>query len=201
MQYRGQETKLYNWTMQQLKIGSLNSDRYTQITDTTWEEYRRLVLPNQLVSYLNGTISIMAPGRNHEIIGDLLRAIIWAYCRATETPLFTYNQTRLTAEGKEGKEPDLAYCVGEDGETPDLAVEVNLTSGSINDLSKYKYLKVAEVWLWERDRVRFFAYQNEGYLEIRSSNFISGMTVERATTIVNECFGGDLLQVDRYFDR
>ena len=186
--------------MQQLKIGSSNSDRYTQITDTTWEEYCRLVLPNQLVSYLDGTISIMAPGRNHEIIGDLLRAIIWAYCRASKTPLFTYNQTRLTAEGKEGKEPDLAYCVGKDSTTQDLAVEVNLTSGSINDLSKYKYLKVAEVWLWERDRVRFFTYQNDGYIELNSSIFISGMTVEQATTIVNECFGGDLLQVDRYFD-
>jgi Uma2 family endonuclease len=56
--------------MEQLTIGTIHSDRYTHITDVTWEEYERLQFPNQLVSFLNGTITIMSPGRNHEIKSD-----------------------------------------------------------------------------------------------------------------------------------
>jgi Uma2 family endonuclease len=81
--------------MQQITIGTIHSDRLTQITEVTWEEYEQLQLPKQLVSFFNGTITIMSPGRNHEIIGDLIRAVIWGYCRRIKLYPYTFNQTRL----------------------------------------------------------------------------------------------------------
>jgi Uma2 family endonuclease len=129
-----------------LTIGTSKSDRITTITDTTWAEYIALDLNNKRVSFRNGIITIVSPGRNHEMIGDNI-------------PLFTFNQTTLKEEGKEGKKPDVAYCFNVDKDKPDLAVEVNLTSGSIDDLTKYQYLKIAEVWLWEGNMIKFFAYR------------------------------------------
>ena len=182
-----------------LSIGTQKSDRITTITNTTWAEYISLDLPSKRVSFRNGVITIVSPGRNHELIGDYIRAIIWAYCRKNNLALFPYNSTTLKEEGKEGKEPDVAYCFGIDKNKPDLAVEINLTSGSIDDLTKYQYLKIAEVWLWEDNQIRFFAYRDSGYLELTTSNCLSNLKCDRVTEIVNSCFGKSVLEVEKYF--
>ena len=182
-----------------LSIGTPKSDRITTITNTTWAEYINLDLPSKRVSFRNGVITIVSPGRNHELIGDYIRAIIWAYCRKNEIALFPYNQTTLKEKGKEGKEPDVAYCFEIDKDKPDLAVEINLTSGSIDDLTKYQYLKIAEVWLWENNKIRFFVYRESGYLELTLSNYLSNLNSDRVTKIVNNCFGKSVLEIENYF--
>ncbi|NES63928.1 MAG: Uma2 family endonuclease [Okeania sp. SIO2D1] len=182
-----------------LTIGTQKSDRISTITNTTWAEYISLDLPKLRVSFRNGVITIVSPGRNHELIGDYIRAIIWAYCRQNNLALFPYNQTTLKEEGKEGKEPDVAYCFEIDKDKPDLAVEINLTSGSIDDLTKYQYLKIPEVWLWENNKVRFFVTSDSGYLELTISNSLPNLNSDRVTTIVNSCFGKSVLEVENYF--
>ena len=183
-----------------LTIGTQNSDRITTITDTTWAEYITLNLPTKLVSYRNGAITIVSPGRNHEQIADYIRSIIWTYCRKNNLPLFSYNQTTLREEGREAKEPDVAYCFREDKDKPDLAVEVNLTSGSIDDLTKYEYLKIAEVWVWEQNKVRFFAYRSQGYTESTTSSCLPYLKCDRVTQVVNSCFGKSILEVEKAID-
>ena len=182
-------------TIMQLTIGT-HSDRTTLISDATWEEYQNLSIPNCLVSYLNGVIAIVSPGRNHEIISDLIRAVIWGYCRKHKLLFFTYNQTRLVYEGKEGKEPDVAYCFEKDKDRPDLAVEVNLTSGSINDLSKYQYLDIPEVWVWSQNKIEFFVKNKTGYQQVILSKFLPKLASDRVTNIVNSSFGKSPLEVE-----
>lgn len=182
-----------------LSIGTEKSDRITTITNTTWAEYINLDLPSKRVSFRNGVITIVSPGRNHEMIGDYIRMVILFYCRYLNLPLFPYNSTTLKEEGKEGKEPDVAYCFEIDKDKPDLAVEVNLTSGSIDDLTKYQYLKIAEVWLWEDNKIRFFVYRESGYLELTVSNSLPNLNSDRVTNIVNSCFGKSVLEVEKYF--
>ncbi|MEL6441610.1 MAG: Uma2 family endonuclease [Cyanobacteria bacterium J06621_8] len=182
-----------------LSIGTRESDRITTITNTTWAEYISLDFPSKRVSFRNGVITIVSPGRNHELIGDYIRLIILAYCRNFNISVFTFNQTTLKEEGKEGKEPDVAYCFEIDKDKPDLAVEINLTSGSIDDLTKYQYLKIAEVWLWEDNKIRFFGYGKSGYLELNISNYLPNLNSERVTEIVNNCFGKSVLEVEKYF--
>lgn len=183
----------------QLTIGTAKSDRTTLISDSTWAEYQELNLPNCLISFRNGIITIVSPGKNHEIISDLIRAVIWAYCRQINLLPFTFNQTRLTyegKEGKEGKEPDVAYSFGADKEKPDLAVEVNLTSGSLDDLTKYQYLGIPEVWIWEKNRIKFFVRDSTGYSESSTSICLPGLESEITTVIINSCFGKSPLEVE-----
>ncbi|MDJ0553445.1 MAG: Uma2 family endonuclease [Microcoleaceae cyanobacterium MO_207.B10] len=182
-----------------LTIGTQKSDRISTITNTTWAEYISLDLPSKRVSFRNGVITIVSPGRNHELIGDYIRLIILAYCRNLNIPVFTFNQTTLKEEGKEGKEPDVAYCFEIDKDKPDLALEINLTSGSIDDLTKYQYLKIPEVWVWENNKVKFFVTSDSEYLESTISNYLPNLNSDRVTTIVNSCFGKSVLEVEKYF--
>lgn len=204
----------------QLKIGSQKSDFTTLISDATWEEYRDLMFPNCLISFRNGVITIVSPGRNHEIISDLIRAVIWGYCGKMQSLFFTFNQTRLTCEGKE---PDVAYSFGENKDKPDLAVEVNLTLGEClrhsdsiaganwssppfrrnveplqrllhahDDLTKYEYLEIPEVWLWEQNRIKFFVRVSRGYTESAVSICLKGLESDRLTDIINDSVGKSL---------
>ncbi len=183
--------------LNQLTIGTQNSDRTFVITDASWEEYENLELPHHLVSFRNRVITIVSPGRNHEMIGDLIRAVIWGYCRQIKLLPYTFNQTRLKQEGQEGKEPDVAYSFSINKESPDLAVEVNLTSGSIDNLTKYQYLNIPEVWIWEQNKIRFFVKDNVGYLEKTASIYLPGLKSEEVTKIINSCFVKSPLEVDR----
>lgn len=186
--------------MQQI-IGTPKSDRYSIITDTDWSEYQKTKPPNCLVSFRNNIITIMSPGRNHEIIGDLIRAVIWGYCRQTGLLIYTFNQTRLIESGKEGKEPDVAYSFSKDKDKPDLAVEINFTSRSIDDLTKYQYLKIPEVWLWEKDQIKFFVFRPDGYLELTRSEFLPELQSIFVTDIVNHNKDKSPLEVEKLMEK
>ncbi len=56
----------------QLTIGTQKSDRITTITDTTWAEYAALNLPSKRVSYRNGVVTVVSPGRNHGMISVII---------------------------------------------------------------------------------------------------------------------------------
>ncbi len=124
---------------------------------------------------------------------------------------------------------DVGYSFDVDKQKPDLAVEINLTSGSIDDLTKYQYLKISEVWLWENQQIKFFqldkiraAFGTEssialrdspaklsansssrkralGYIQIAVSRHLPELTSDRVTEIVNSCFGKSVLEVEKYF--
>ncbi len=131
-----------------IKQKFIQEDQVLILTGATWTDYEAMSsteYDHYLISYLNGQITIMSPGRNHERIAQIIGVLILAYCEKYDIPCFLFGSTRLKEENLEGKEPDNGYAFFTDKENPDLTVEVNFTSGSINDLTKYKYLKVPEV--------------------------------------------------------
>ncbi|MEM6611673.1 MAG: Uma2 family endonuclease [Cyanobacteria bacterium P01_C01_bin.72] len=116
-------------------------------------------------------------------------------------PFFTFNQTRLVYEGKEGKEPDVAYSFGKDKEMPDLAVEVNITSSSINDLTKYQYLAIPEVWIWSQESIKLFVKVEQGYLNVAVSNCLPNLKSDLVTDVVNSSFGKSPLEIEKLLNQ
>lgn len=62
---------------------------------------------------------------------------------------------------KAGAEPDECYCIGEEKSVPDIAVEVNMTSGNIDKLETYRRLGVKEVWMWKTNRLSLYHLREE----------------------------------------
>ena len=78
----------------------INRDKFAQedqiltITGATWSDYQGFEsqeYPGYRVSYLNGEITIVSPGRNHERIAEVINRLIIAYCeiRASRFSLWT----------------------------------------------------------------------------------------------------------------
>ena len=186
----------------------IDSSKFTQedqlliLTGASWEDYEKLDSPeynHYLISYLNNQITIMSPGRNHERIAQMIADIILSYCKRFDIIYFPFGSTRLKEENKEGKEPDTAYAFGVDKDSPDLAVEVNFTSGSIDDLTKYKYLKVKEVWIWQNRELKFYHLQSDRYIEVKESIFLKGIKSAILIHYINRGFTESPLVIEREF--
>lgn len=141
-------------------------ERFTT-SSVSWQIYEALLakLENNShyrITYLDGVLEIVSPSARHEKLKKRLATLIEFYLikkRIQHTPMgSTTIRNKLK---KAGAEPDECYCIGEEKNIPDLAIEVIITSGSIDKLETYRRLGVAEVWLWEINRVKLYHLREE----------------------------------------
>jgi Uma2 family endonuclease len=126
------------------------------------------------VTYLEGTLELMSPSRDHEKITNRLRAIVQAYLDHLGVAYEDVGAWLLKHAPKEaGLEPDDCYLVGNlDKDRPDLALEVVWTSGGIQKLEVYRRLGIGEVWFWKNDELTFHVLVDGAYLERTTSAII-----------------------------
>ena len=182
--------------------GLAREDQILTLTGASWKDYEQLDTEDYkhyLISYLNHEITIMSPGRNHERIAETIGILIEAYCEKYNIPCFPFGSTRLIKEGVEGKEPDTAYAFIVDKDNPDLAVEVNFTSGSIKDLTKYKHLKIREVWVWQNREIKFYALKGDRYEKIEQSINFEGIKSAVLIGYINRGFNDSIIAIKKDF--
>ncbi|MDD1417515.1 Uma2 family endonuclease, partial [Dolichospermum sp. ST_con] len=95
----------------------------------------------------DGCIEFMTLGEQHESIKKILAILIEAYLFEKGINFIPVGSaTRRAKEKSASFEPDESYYIGEKKANPDLAIEVNITSDSIDKLEKYKRFNITEVW-------------------------------------------------------
>lgn len=178
-------------------------ERFTT-SSVSWQIYEALLtkLENNShyrITYLDGVLEIVSPSARHEKLKKRLATLIEFYLiqkRIQHTPMgSTTIRNKLK---KAGAEPDECYCIGEEKNIPDLAIEVIITSGSIDKLETYRRLGVTEVWLWEINRIKLYHLREEtptvflsthGYEQIKSSELLPELDIsllEQCTLISNQ---------------
>src|SRR5205823_2941221 len=84
-----------------------------------------------------------------------------------------------------GLEPDECYCVGTAlRESPDIALEVVLTSGGLNKLAIYEGLSVPEVWFWRNERFEIYLLADDGYQAAARSRLVPGLDLEQLADVI-----------------
>ena len=158
----------------------------------TWATYERLLADigdaaGIRITYDNGLMEIEMPSLSHERIKVLIGRMIVAFSEEFNIDLVGAGSTtwRREAEGR-GLEADDCYFVqhanlpevlgATDAEQlavpPDLAVEVDLTSGSIDKEAIYAALGVGEVWQYQDGRLHYRRLRGDrgGYDDAAQSN-------------------------------
>lgn len=157
-------------------------ERFTT-SSVSWQIYEALLtkLENNShyrITYLDGVLEIVSPSARHEKLKKRLATLIEFYLirkRIQHTPMgSTTIRNKLK---KAGAEPDECYCIGEEKNIPDLAIEVIITSGSIDKLETYRRLGVAEVWLWEINRLKLYHLREETPSKFLSTHGYEQLTV------------------------
>jgi len=105
-----------------------------------------------------------SPSRHHESSKTRIGDLLLIYFLETNTKYFPMGSTTLRQAPQPGGEPDESYCIGSDKDVPELAIEVVITSGSINRLALYQRLCIREVWFWQDDAFTPY-HQHSGGVE------------------------------------
>jgi Uma2 family endonuclease len=166
-----------------LQLPNLESQRLF-LPSVTWQQYESLVTvfgdrPGLKLIYLEGNLEIFMPSAEHEPIKKIVARLIERYAEEMNIPLHGYGSTTFRqAATARGIEPDECYCVGTLKELPDLAIEINLTSGGIDKLAIYQGLGIPEVLVWQNNRLTLYDLRESIDLEVVSSQFFPGLNFQ-----------------------
>jgi len=152
--------------------------RFLLPSNYSWQEFE--VLEKLLtgsrslrITYLDGWIELITLSEPHELIKSLLGMFLEAYSIEMGIEFIPVGSaTRRGEEKGTSFEPDESYYLGEQKANPDLAIEVILTSGSLQKLEKYRRFQIPEVWFWEDDRLKIYHLENHDYQEISRSQLL-----------------------------
>lgn len=165
-----------------LLIEQTNNDQIHIFNGISWHQYKKITaergdVSHYRISYFDGVLEIVSPGKKHEFIKELTGILIVAYCDAKDIDYYPLGSTTLKNHSKlVAKEPDISYAIGVDKDTSDIVVEVNYSSGGIDDLSRYLALDVPEVWMWEQDdTLTFYLLDNNQYAKIEQSSVLANL--------------------------
>lgn len=170
----------------------------TQLKERPIAEEQRLVLPgyhswSQLqalqsllattpgvrITYMDGWVELMTFGEAHETLKTMMGALIELYFLQKRIEFIPVGSaTRESEERGVSFEPDESSYIGAQKAHPDLAVEINLTSGSIQKLSKYARFRVKEVWFWENNCLSLYAFRETDYEQITQSELLPALDLD-----------------------
>lgn len=193
-----------------------DGDRFV-LRDVSWDRYIALRDdPAQMrvrMIYFQGVLELMSPSGPHEQIKRLLERLIDAWCDVHEIPAIPYGSTSYRKQKNAvGLEPDSCYYVqnavrlGGKSEIdllvdppPDLAVEVDLTSSSLDRLPIYAALGVPEVWRTDGDWFQIYRLAGDRYLEVPHSEVVYTLPISGFVTFLQRSNEWDVTALIREF--
>lgn len=155
----------------------------------TWEEFEKIealtASPSLRITYLDGYIQFMTLGEEHEMLKKAIAILLEAYFFELGINFIPVGSaTRRSQEKGASFEPDESYYLGEKKENPDLAIEINITSGSIDKLEKYKRFQITEVWFWENNQLSLYRLRDDNYEQISGNELLPELNVNLFATCV-----------------
>lgn len=165
-------------------------EQVTRLYGVRWETYRALLLdlaesPNKKLTFDQGVLEIMTPLPEHEINKGFLGRLVWATTEVLGLEVASLCSTTLSrADLQKGIEPDECFYIQNEalvrGKTsfdfavdpvPDLAIEVDITSSSLNRLGIYGALGVAEVWRFDGEDLLIYCL-NDGAYQVQDCSLV-----------------------------
>ncbi len=150
------------------------------LDDVVWERYEdmlRIVAERRVrVTFDRGMMEVVVPSQRHEQAAQLIGLFITRLAEELGIPYEPLGMTTWKRRDiAKGLEADQCYyiqnqAVVRERETidlnvdppPDLAVEVDITSSSLDRMSIYAILSVPEVWRYREDSVTMFTLKPDG---------------------------------------
>ncbi len=167
------------------------AEQRTVLHNISWQTFEALLQDTgedrgSRFAYDCGTLEIMTPSPEHEdsktTIGDLLSVYL------THKQIRFYHRGSPTLKNQDaakGKEPDDSFNLGTKKEIPDIAIEVIVSSGSLDILSVYQGLGVPEVWLWQNNQLSIHHLRPQGYEQIDQSELLPELDVALLVKYLN----------------
>lgn len=150
----------------------------------SWETFEALLKEvgenrGSRFAYECGTLEIMTPLLEHETFKIQLGRFIVVLAEELNIEIKSVGSTTLKRQvANRGIEPDSCYYIQNEpairgklkldlgtDPPPDLAIEIDLTSSSINKFDIYAALSISELWKYDGKELKFYQLEVEEYRE------------------------------------
>jgi Uma2 family endonuclease len=178
----------------------------TLLQGISWNLYENLLTEigddgKARLSYYRGDLEFMTPLFEHEQGNRLIDKLISTVAETLDRDYALAGSMTIKRPDLEtGKEPDSCYYIANElavrGKTkldftqdppPDLAVEIDITSSSINQLSLYATLGVGEVWRYDGSTLIFYQLQSGKYAIVDRSPTFQILAPARVLEFLADC--------------
>ncbi|MBW4455195.1 MAG: Uma2 family endonuclease [Nostoc indistinguendum CM1-VF10] len=170
-----------------MTVAKNRADR-VMLYDISWQQFENLLKDlgehrAARLAYDRTTLEIMTPLPEHEhykeVIGDLVKEI----ADVLDLDYESYGSTTWKQESRmAGVESDNCFYFQNEAAirgrldldlrqdpSPDLALEIDVTSKSLNRFPIYARLGVTELWFYDSGELKIYLLQNEEYVESEKS--------------------------------
>ena len=153
-----------------------------------WETYQAIAKdfeqqPNTRITYDRGQLEIRMPSDLHESYKKLLGRIVEALTEALGLDILSLGSMTCDRQDlAKGLEPDQCYYIQNEAKVwtkeninlqtdppPDLAIEIDITSSSLNRFSIYASLGVPEIWHYNGKIVTIYGLDSNQYQSLANS--------------------------------
>jgi len=181
-------------------IEHLPSGAVLRFDDVPWEEYELLLAElgegyAVRIFYDNGRMEIMAPSPPHEGAKNIINRLVNGIADELDIDIESLGSSTFRSQWKaKGAEPDDCFYVQnasavigrhedydiERDPPPDIVVENERASASLNKFPIYAALGVPEIWRERKKQVRFYILTDGSYVESPNSRafpFLESLTL------------------------
>lgn len=175
------------------------------LKDISWQKFEDILLGlgqdrRAKIVYDRGTLEIMVPLPEHEYFKEAISDLIKDLADELGMEYESYGSTtwrRQRVLG--GAEPDNCFYfqnvaairdrldidLNQDP-PPDLVLEIDITSSSLDSLPIYARLEVSEVWRYDRRRLRIYQLVQGTYVQAQTSLAFPGFVVQAIPDFINK---------------
>ena len=178
----------------------------TFLQNISWQLYENLLAEigdngKARLSYYQGNLEFMTPLPVHENYNRQIDRVIIVIAEELDLNHNVFgSMTIKRPDLAAGKEPDSCYYFANEsavrGKTkldftqdppPDLAIEIDITSSSLNQLDLYAMLGVGEVWRYDGTGLIFYQLQSAKYVVVDRSPTFAMLAPARVLEFLLDC--------------
>ena len=173
------------------------------LQDVSWEEFEAILEElgdrrSSRVAYCDGMLEIMTPLPEHEYFKETIGDAIKDMAETLELDYESYGSTTWRQRAKQaGIEADNCFYFQNEAivrgrvdinlaqdPPPDLALEIDVTSKSLERFPIYARLGIPELWCYDAGKLTIYHLQNEQYLEAPQSTVFSQLDVQALPQLI-----------------
>ncbi|MEH2352421.1 Uma2 family endonuclease [Nostoc sp.] len=186
-------------------VKSTVGEQRTVLHNISWETFEALLRDTgedrgSRFAYDCGVLEIMTPLFEHENPKSNFGNFIIALAEELGIEVRSAGSTTLKRKiSKRGIEPDTCYYIQnelairgkqtldlENDPPPDLAIEIDITSSSVNKLGIYSALGVTELWRYDGQNLKFYQLIEGQYVECKFSIAFPIVSVSEISIFVEQ---------------
>jgi Uma2 family endonuclease len=191
-------------------------DEIIRLSGISWKTYETLLeeLSDRRLrlTYNRGNLEIMAPSPEHELSKEVLGRFIDTIAEEFDVNIYPLGSTTFKQSELSGAEPDKCFYIRniaavqgkrrldmEEDPAPDLVLEIDITSSSLNRLQVYADLGVTEVWIYNGESLIIQQLQNGTYIVSQTSQFFANLSIPEVASWLQRSTTMDYLALVKAF--